>query len=189
MAKLFFGMNVSLDGYVDHTDFAPDPLLFRHFIEQVRGLAGSIYGRRLYEVMRYWDDAQPEWSPEEREFAAAWRQQPKWVVSRSLAEVGPNATLVAGDPGAAVRGLKAGLAGEIAVGGPALAHDLGALGLIDEYHIYLHPVVLGRGRPYFAGPRPPLHLLASERIGREAVLLRYRPTEGRTGHSTGSETV
>ena len=84
MAKLVFGMNQSLDGYVDHQEFAPGPSLFRHFIEQVRGL-----GRRMYEVMRYWDEDRPEWDAEERDFAAAWRSQPKWVVSRSLKSVGP----------------------------------------------------------------------------------------------------
>jgi hypothetical protein len=66
MAKLVFGMNQSLDGYVDHQEFAPGPALFRHFIEQVRGLTGSVYGRRMYEVMRYWDEDHPEWTPETR---------------------------------------------------------------------------------------------------------------------------
>ena len=97
MAKLVFALNQSLDGYVDHMEFAPDPALFRHFIKQVRDLTGSVYGRRMYEVMRYWDDDQPEWDAEERDFAAAWRRQPKWVVSRSLKSVGPNATLVEDD--------------------------------------------------------------------------------------------
>ena len=74
MAKLIFGMNQSLDGYVDHQEFAPpSPTLFRHFIDQVRGLTGSVYGRRLYEVMSYWDEDRPKWSPEEGESAAAWR--------------------------------------------------------------------------------------------------------------------
>jgi len=94
MAKLVFGMNQSLDGYVDHQEFAPpSPALFRHFIDQVRGLTGSVYGRRLYEVMRYWDEDRPEWSPEEGKFAAAWRRQQKWVVSRTLKSVGPNAAV------------------------------------------------------------------------------------------------
>jgi hypothetical protein len=62
MAKIVFGMNQSLDGYVDHQEFAPGPALFRHFIEQVRGLTGSVYGRRVYEVMRYWDEDHPEWT-------------------------------------------------------------------------------------------------------------------------------
>ncbi len=104
MAKLVFGMNVSLDGYVDHQEFAPGPSLFRHWIEHVRGLTGSVYGRRMYEVMRYFDEDHPEWTAELREFAEAWRSQPKWVVSRSLKSVGPNATLVEGDIGAVIRG-------------------------------------------------------------------------------------
>ena len=175
MAKLFYGMNLSLDGYVDHLEFAPDAALFRHFCEQVRDLTGSIYGRRLYEVMRYWDEDRPEWPPEHREFALAWRRQPKWVVSRSLKSVGPNATLVEGDIEAVIRGLKTRLAGEIEVGGPDLAQSLTGLGLIDEYRLYIHPVVLGRGKPFFAGPRPRLRLVANDRIGEDAIRLTYVP--------------
>src|SRR5258705_4812021 len=74
--------------------FAPGPTLFRHFIEEAQGQAGSADGRQMYEVMRYWDDDHPEWNAEQQAFAAAWRNQPKWVVSRSLKSVGPNATLV-----------------------------------------------------------------------------------------------
>ena len=175
MAKLVFGMNQSLDGYVDHQEFAPGPALFRHFIEQVRGLTGSVYGRRMYEVMRYWDEDLPEWGAEERDFAAAWRSQPKWVVSRSLKSVGPNATLVEDDIEAAMRGLKARLVGEIEVAGPDLAGSLSDLALIDEYRLYLHPVVLGRGKPYFAGPRPRLRLVASDPIGEDVIRLTYVP--------------
>lgn len=175
MAKIIFGMNLSLDGYVDHQEFAPDAVLFRHWIEQVRGVAGSVYGRRMYEVMRYWDEDHPEWTPEHREFAVAWRRQPKWVVSRSLPSVGPNATLVADDVEAAIRGLKSRLDGEIAVSGPELARSLTELGLIDEYRLYFHPVVLGRGKPFFAGPRPRLRLVASDRIGGDAIRLTYVP--------------
>jgi len=175
MAKLVFGMNQSLDGYVDHDAFAPDATVFRHFVEQVRGLTGSIYGRGLYEVMRYWDEDRPEWSADERDFAAAWRNQPKWVVSRSLRSVGPNATLVADDLEGVIRGLKARLGGEIDVGGPVLAGSLTELGLIDEYRLYLHPVVLGGGRPFFTGPRPRLRLAANDLIGRDVVRLTYVP--------------
>ena len=175
MAKLVFGMNQSLDGYVDHTAFAPGPGLFRHFIEQARQQAGSLYGRRLYEVMRYWDEEHPEWDAAERDFAAAWRSHPKWVVSRSLQSVGPNATLVDTDIEATIRELKAKVVGEIEVGGPELAKSLADLGLIDEYRIYLHPVVVGRGKPFFAGPRPPLRLVASDRMGEDVVRLTYTP--------------
>ena len=177
MAKIVFGMNVSLDGYVDHDAFAPGPVLFRHWIEIVRGLSGSLYGRSIYEIMRYWDDDRPEWDAAEREFAAAWRRQPKWVVSRSLTSVGPNATLVEGGLEAAVRDLKARVAGEIAVSGPKLAGSLTDLGLIDEYRLYFHPVVLGGGTPLFAGPRPRLRLVASDLIGKDTVRLTYVPGE------------
>jgi dihydrofolate reductase len=175
MAHLVFGMNQSLDGYVDHMAFGPGPTLFRHFIEQVCGLAGSVYGRRMYEVMRYWDDDHPEWGAAEREFATGWRRQPKWVVSRTLRSVGPNATLVANDLEATIRRLKSELEGEIEVAGPDLARSLTDLGLIDEYQIYLHPVVLGSGKPYFAGPRPRLRLKASERMDGDVMRLRYVP--------------
>ncbi|WP_201838326.1 dihydrofolate reductase family protein [Microvirga zambiensis] len=179
MAKLVFALNQSLDGYVDHTEFAPDPTLFRHFIDDVRGLSGTVYGRRMYEVMRYWDEDHSEWNEERRAYAAAWRNQPKWVVSRSLTSVGPNATLIADDIEAAIRGLKTQLDGVIEVSGPELAGSLTDLGLVDEYRLYLHPVVLGRGKPFFAGPRPPLRLVASDRIGGDVIRLTYAPAESR----------
>jgi dihydrofolate reductase len=175
MAKLVFGMNQSLDGYVDHTAYGPSPELFRHFIDQARGQVGSVYGRRLYEIMSYWDEDHPEWDAARWDFATAWRRQPKWVVSRSLKSVGPNATLVGDDIAAAIGGLKARLDGEIQVGGPDLARSLTELGLIDEYRLYLHPVVLGRGKPFFAGPQPPLRLVASDRIGEDVIRLTYVP--------------
>src|ERR1700716_446341 len=107
MAKLVFGMNQSLDGYVDHLAFAPSPTLFRHFIEEARGQAGSVYGRRMYEVMRYWDDDTPEWHAEDHVFAARKRNQPTWLVARSLKSVGPNARLFKDNLEGAIRELKA----------------------------------------------------------------------------------
>ncbi len=175
MAKLVFGMNQSLDGYVDHMAFGPSPTLFRHFIEEAQGQAGSVYGRKMYEIMRYWDEDQPDWDADRRAFAAAWRRQPKWVVSRTLKSVGPNATLVGDDLEGAMRALKAKRTGEIEVAGPDLARSLTDLGLIDEYRIYLHPVVLGQGKPYFAGPRPPLRLRASDRVDEDVIRLTYVP--------------
>ena len=175
MAKLVFGMNQSLDGYVDHQEMRTGPALFRHWVEHVRDLAGSVYGRRMYEVMRYWDEDHPDWVAEERDFAAAWRNQRKWVVSRSLKSVGPNATLVADHIEAVVRGLKTRLAGEIAVSGPELARSLTDLGLVDEYRLYFHPTVAGRGKPFFAGARPPLRLAASDVMGEGVVRLTYVP--------------
>jgi dihydrofolate reductase len=173
MAKLVFGMNQSLDGYVDHMRFAPSPTLFRHFIEEAQAQAGSIYGRNMYEIMRYWDDDQPGWDADRHAFATAWRKQTKWVVSRTLKSVGPNAVLVEGNLESAIRKLKAERDGEIEIAGPNLARSLTDLGLIDEYRIYLHPVVLGHGAPYFAGPRPPLRLMTSDRIGEDVIRLSY----------------
>ena len=173
MAKLVFGMNLSLDGYVEHEAFAPGPVLFRHWIEHVRELTGSLYGRRMYEIMRYFDDNQPEWDAATREFADVWRRLPKWVASRTLESVGPNATLIDGDVGTVVRRLKSELPGEITVSGPELAHSLTEL--IDEYRLYFHPNVLGRGKPFFAGATPRLRLTASDRIDEDVIRLTYVP--------------
>ena len=175
MAKLVFSLNQSLDGFVDHQHFEPAPALFRHWIEQVGQLAGSIYGRGMYEVMRYWDEDLAGWNAAEREFAAVWRRQPKWVVSRSLTSVGSNATLVRDRMEAVVRELKTAVDGEIDVSGPVLAASLGALGLIDEYRLYVHPLVLGEGAPLFAGARPALRLIANELIADGVVRLSYAP--------------
>ncbi len=194
MGKLVFGMMQSLDGYVagltggpGSDDYVagvasgrelppPGVALHRHFNDHVRGLAGTLYGRRMYEIMRYWDEDQPDWDAVEHDFAAAWRALPKWVVSRSLKSVGANASLVTGDVEAFVRRLKAEIEGEIDVAGPELAGCLTNLGLVDEYRLYLRPFVLGGGKPYFAGARPPLRLLAADPVGEEAVKLTYVPT-------------
>src|SRR5258708_25633140 len=124
MAKLVFGMNQSLDGYVDHMAFGPSATLFRHFIEEAQRQAGSVYGRQMYEVMRYWDDDHPEWDVEEHGFAAASRHRPNWVVSRSLTSVGPNARLVEDVLEVAIRSLKPGRAGATEVADAALAQNL-----------------------------------------------------------------
>ena len=176
MGKLVFGMMQSLDGYVDHTEMPPPgPALHRHFNDHVRDVAGCLYGRRIYEIMRYWDEDQPDWDAVEHDFAAAWRAKSKWVVSRSLTSVGPNATLVRDDVEAFVRRLKADVEGDIDVAGPDLADSLSDLGLIDEYHLYFRPFVLGRGKPYFTSARPPLRLVATDPIGEDAVRLIYVP--------------
>jgi dihydrofolate reductase len=178
MAKLVFGMMQSLDGYVAGVPGGPElpppgVALHRYFNDHVRGLAGMLYGRRMYEVMRYWDEDQADWDAVEHDFAAAWRAKPKWVVSRSLKSVGANATLIDDDVEAFVRRLKATIQGDIDVAGPELAASLTGLGLIDEYHLYFRPFVLGRGKPYFAGARPPLQLLATDAVGEDAVKLTF----------------
>ena len=176
MAKLVYGLSQSLDGYVDHMKLGPPgPAAFRHFVELVRGMTGLIYGRRMYEIMCYWDEDSPDWDADDREFAEVYRNRPKWVVSHSLKSVGPNATVIADDLEKVIRRLKAELAGEIHVGGPALAQSLTDAGLIDEYRLYFRPVVLGGGTPFFAGPRPPLHLVATDLIVEDLIRLTYVP--------------
>ncbi|HKF47680.1 MAG TPA: dihydrofolate reductase family protein [Terracidiphilus sp.] len=176
MAKLVYGLNQSLDGYVDHMKIGPPgPALSRHFVEQERSVSDVVYGRRMYEIMSYWQDDQPGWDAEDRDFAALWRSQRKWVVSRTLKSVGPNATLVGSDFEAVIRGLKAQLGGEIDVAGPNLAGSLTNLGLIDEYRLYIHPIVLGSGQPFFAGPRPRLRLVGSNRFDEDVIGLTYVP--------------
>lgn len=191
MGKLVFGMMQSLDGYVagvtggpGSDDYVaglagglelppPEDALHKHFNDRVRGLGAILYGRRMYEVMRYWDVDQPDWEPVEHEFAAVWRAKPKWVVSRTLKSVGPNATLIGNDLEASVRRLKADVEGEIDVAGPELAASLTDLGLIDEYQLYFRPFVLGGGKPYFAGARPPLRLVAVDAVGPGATRLTF----------------
>ncbi len=180
MAKLILGMNVSLDGYVDDLGGTlvmppPGPELFRYWIEAVGRSSGAIYGRRMYEVMRYWDDDHPEWSDALREFASAWRKLPKWVVSSTLTSVGPNATLIAGDIEAQVRAVKDRTEGTISVSGPQIAGLMTALGLIDEYQLVLRPFVLGQGKPFFHAARPPLRLVSSEQLDDETLRLIYQP--------------
>ena len=177
MAKIVYGLNMSLDGYVDHDRFGPSPKLFRWFIEKSRGTGGSVYGTVMYGLMRYWDEEQPDWGDDEREYAAEWQGNPKWVVSRSLkeADLGPNATLVDGDLEGFLRKLKAERDGEVEIGGTVLAQSATDLGLIDEYEMYVHPVVLGQGKPFFAGTAPALRLAAQEQIDDDVVLLTYVP--------------
>ena len=176
MAKLVYGLNQSLDGYVDHLAIGrPSPAVSRHFMEQVRDVTGMVYGRRMYEIMSYWDEDLPDWDAGDHEYAAVWRSKPKWVVSRSLKSVGSNATLVEDDFEAVIRGLKAELGGEIEVAGPDLSGSLTNLGLIDEYRLYLQAMVLGRGKPFFSGPRPPLRIVANDLIAEDVIRLTYVP--------------
>jgi dihydrofolate reductase len=176
MGRLIFGMMQSLDGYIDHLQLGPPgPILSRHFTDYVRGSDGLLYGRRMYEIMRYWDEDQPGWDEMDHDFAQVWRPKPKWVASRSLTSVGPNATLVQGDLIDFAASLKSERDGDIDVSGAELANVLSAAGLVDEYRLYFRPYVLGTGKPYFAGPRPPLRLIKLDAIGEDAVRLTYGP--------------
>ena len=176
MAKLVFGMNQSLDGYVDHDRMETGPVLFRHWTEQVAGLAGSVYGRNVYELMRYWDEDHAEWTPAHHAFAAAWRRQPKWVVSRSLSSVGPNATPCRRRRGGDGAGPE----------GPARWRDrgvgtdarTGADRSRPDRRVSALPSSVRAGPRHaasFAGPRPPLRLTASEEMGEDVIRLTYVP--------------
>ncbi|HEX6218675.1 MAG TPA: dihydrofolate reductase family protein [Sphingomicrobium sp.] len=175
MAKFICALNQTLDGYIDHDapGIVPSPALFEHFTDEVRNTAGSLYGRIMYEVMRYWDTDQDAWGEAEKEYANVWRAQHKWVVSTTLDEVGPNATLIKQDVEAAARRIKDKIDGQIEVAGPTLAASL--MPLIDEYQIYLHPVVVGRGKPFFKEARPPLKLAGTEQFDGGVLRLRYVP--------------
>jgi dihydrofolate reductase len=182
MAKLILAMNVSIDGYVD--DFggnlvmdAPSRKHFDYWTETIRSHAGAIYGRRMYEVMRYWDDDHIEWDDQLRTFALLWRRMPKWVVSRTLSEVGPNATLISDAIEAEVRAIKARMEGTISVSGPELADLMTEVGLIDEYHLHLRPFVLGTGKPLFHTIRPPLRLVSNTMIDENTPHLVYVPKD------------
>jgi dihydrofolate reductase len=179
MGKIIYGMLQSLDGFIANeageiTLPVPGPELHEHFNEVMRNSKLSIYGRRMYEVMQYWGTDDEQRSPVSAAFAKAWQETPKVVVSTTLASVGPNTTLLKGDLKSGIEKLKAQYDGTIDASGAELAASLSRLGLIDEYWLYMQPVVLGEGKPYFApGSRPALRLLGSEPLPQDVVLLRY----------------
>lgn len=161
MRKLIYSMGVSLDGYVASAggsiDWSvPDEELHSFYNEQARGIGASLNGRRLYELMAsYWPtaDEQPGASPLEVDFAKVWRAMPKVVFSATLESVGWNSRLVrsTGDEDvlAEVRRLKAEDGADLEIGGATLAAPVVRAGLVDEYQLAVHPVVLGGGTPFF----------------------------------------
>ncbi|CAM3710048.1 dihydrofolate reductase family protein [Smaragdicoccus niigatensis] len=182
MGRVIFAMNTSVDGYVSGASGgpfeAPPPSdeLMQYFNELQRSAALSLYGRLVYSDMRYWDTEDSNRSAVEEEFAAVWRATPKVVVSTTLTEVGPNATLVSADVDAELRRIVASTEGVISVEGPTLVETMSRLGLVDEYHIYQRPVVIGGGKPYFAlGTTMNLTLLGVGKLPDDTVLVRYRP--------------
>ncbi|MCE5292635.1 MAG: dihydrofolate reductase family protein [Nocardiaceae bacterium] len=183
MGKVIFAMNTSVDGYISGEsggpDFAPAPSdeLMQYFNDLQRSAALSLYGRIVYSDMRYWDTEDPNRSAVEKEFTAAWRATPKVVVSTTLTEVGPNATLLSKDVDTELRRIVADTDGMIAAEGPTLVETLARLGLVDEYHLYQRPVVTGGGgKPFFAvGTKIDLTLLGVEVLPDDTVLLRYQP--------------
>jgi dihydrofolate reductase len=180
---LIFSMAVSLDGYIADPNgegdwAAPGAELHRFHNDQTRELGLHLLGRRLYEVMSYWETAEernPSAPEHELEFAHIWKQLPKIVYSQTLETVEGNTRLSRGDPVAEVRELKEQPGADIAVGGARLASTLTAAGLIDEYRLFATPVVLGGGRPFFAGDTHiDAELVETRTFGSGVVYLRYR---------------
>lgn len=184
MGRIIYSMLMSLDGYIARSDGeiglpVPEGALHQHFNDAMRRTSVSLMGRRMYEMMRYWDgaDADFDGDPVALDFAHAWQASPKIVFSRTLKDVGPNAKLADQDLETVARALKTEVEGEIAVSGADLAGQLARAGLIDEYQLYLQPVVLGGGTPYFAaGLTLDLELKGTENLPQGTTLLRYGPT-------------
>ncbi|MET0388900.1 MAG: dihydrofolate reductase family protein [Polyangiales bacterium] len=182
MGKVIFGMMLSLDGFIAGREGGPQlpmpgPALHKYWNDQVAHVQVMLYGRKMYEVMRYWDtaDQAADASEVELEFAKLWQAKPKRVVSTTLREVGPNASLVGADLSAEISALKQRFDGEIDVAGPTLAGHLSRLGLIDEYRLYFQPVVLGGGLAFFSEGVSIAELvpLGSEDLPEGVKLLRF----------------
>jgi dihydrofolate reductase len=183
MRKLIYSMGVSLDGYIAGPDgaidwSAPDEELHRFHNQQARELGAHLYGRRLYEAMLPWERAEGQLSATEamREFARIWKDTPKVVFSRTLERVQGNATLVRDGAADEVARLKELPGKDLAVGGAGLAATFIAAGLVDEYRLFVSPVVLGGGTPYFPAldARIALELVETRTFGSRVVYVRYR---------------
>lgn len=186
MRKLVYKMGVSLDGFISgpkgEIDWgAPDEELHRFHNQQVQEFGAHLCGRRLYEEMLYWEtaDRNPSLADFELEFARIWQAQPKIVFSTTLEDVEGNARLVKGGAAEEVARLKEEPGEDLSVGGAGLASGLAKLGLIDEYRLFVSPVVLGGGTPYFPplDERIELELVETRTFGSPAgpvVYLRYR---------------
>jgi dihydrofolate reductase len=185
MRKLIYWMSVSLDGFVEGPNrdiewTAPDEELHTFFNEQAREIDTFIYGRRLYEIMAgYWPtaDTNPSARPHEVEFARIWKDTPKIVFSKTLESVEWNTTLVRDNVVEEVTRLKQEGDRNMSVGGPTTASGLIKHGLIDEYRLFVFPVVVGRGTPYFPALDQPikLRLVETRSFGMGVVYLRYQP--------------
>lgn len=186
MGKLIYLMNVSLDGFVETPDHSldwtfVDDELHSWFNDRERGLDASLYGRRLYEVMAdYWPtgESDPEATETMRDFARIWNAMPKIVFSTSLESVDFNSRLVTGDVGEELAKLRAEFDGDLGVGGPTLAAEFIKRGLVDEYQLIIHPVVLGAGTPFFPPLDRPigLELIETRTFASGVVYLGYAAT-------------
>ncbi|GAB3146860.1 dihydrofolate reductase family protein [Amycolatopsis stemonae] len=184
MRKLVYGMNLSLDGYVaaagDDLGWSePSDELFAWWLEREQAIGLFLYGRKLWETMSsYWPtgDRQPGATPAQVAFARNWRDTPKVVFSSTVDEVGWNTRVVTGDAVEEITRLKAGTGGPMRVGGPALGGAAMRAGLVDEYEIVTHPVLLGGGVPFFAAVDAwvNLDLVETRTFPGGVVLTRYR---------------
>jgi len=170
MGKLIYSMNVSLDGYVETPEHSldwanVDEELHGWFNDRTREVDASLYGRRMYELMAgYWPAAEsdPSATPVEREFARIWKPMPKIVFSSTLTSVDWNSRLVRGDVGEELARLRTEFDGDLDVGGATLAAEFIRRGLVEEYRLLVHPVVLGAGTPFFPELESPIHLQLTE---------------------------
>ena len=183
MGQVVFSMGVSLDGFIAGPDGeidwgAPDEELFQFHVDQTRELGAHLCGRRLYEEMLVWETAETRWDPPELEFARIWKALPKVVFSSTLERVEGNARLATDDVATEVAKLKEQSDRDVSVGGAGLAATLVELDLIDEYRLFVYPVVLGGGTPYFPAraERLNLELIETRTFGGRVVYLRYRRT-------------
>jgi len=177
-------MSVSLDGYIEgpNRDISwhmVDDELHRYFNEQLSGMGAFLSGRVTYELMAaFWPtaDTDPANTEPMIEFARIWRDMPKIVYSKTLRQAGWNTTIMRDVVPEEVAKLKAAPGGDLALGGGDLAASFMRLGLIDEYRIYVHPIVIGAGKPLFpqSGPRVNLQLLETRAFGNGVLLLHYR---------------
>ena len=183
MRKVIYSMGVSLDGYIadpaGEIDWgAPDDELHRFHNQRVREVGTQLCGRRLYEVMLYWEtvDQDPAAGETELEFARIWKELPKVVFSSTLERVEGNWRLATDGVAEEVARLKEEPGGDIAVGGAGLASSCIELGLVDEFQMFVSPVVLGGGTPYFPAleERVDLELVETRKFESPAVYLRYR---------------
>ena len=184
MRSVTYSMGASLDGYIVGPDggfdwASPDPNVFRFWIEEIRGVGVHLLGRRLYETMLYWETAgqDPSIGEAELEWAGLWNPLPKVVFSTTLSAVQGNARLASGSVADEIERLRAEPGeGEIAIGGATLAAEAAAAGLIDEYRVIVHPVLVGGGRSYFPqGERQvDLELVETRPFDSGVVYLHYR---------------
>ena len=182
MSNVIYEMGgVSADGYIVGPDgkfdwSVPDDELHRFHNEQTRALAGHLLGRRLYETMVYWETADKDPSEIAREFGLIWQALPKVVFSRTLDSVeGANTTLARDDLRAESTSLKEAVHGDVAVGGAELAAEAARLDLIDEYRLFVHPVAVGGGIPFFPRDhRVDMELVETRTFSSRVVYLRYR---------------